>query len=321
MYDAMMTLALALMIRTFRWLVMIPICIVNSWLTTTQVTMRPLKQKACHLCATPLTGDARICGSLASLVGLEVALESNDNKKIMQATNRILLLHSLIMSFGGIPLLYNGDALGLLNDYSYLNDPSKADDNRWVHRPKINWEQADQRYRKGSVECTVFNATKKMISVRKEVSAFADFNNRELIELGNEHLLCFLRFNHQRPSERVLVIANFNDSPQFLDLETLSSNGIRTFDRFVDLYTEEVQLALTLVSCCRVINFIGSQKCRSVCSEKISVGLSAFVISIRILIPVSCRRPYQVHLHWCMIAGLFQSPLIAVNHTAGGTGQ
>ena len=184
-----------------------------------------------------ITGDARICGSLASLVGLEEALQSQDNKLISKATNRILLLHSLVMSFGGIPLLYNGDALGMINDYSFQDDPSKRDDNRWVHRPKIDWEVADQRYRQGSVEFTVFNATKKMISVRKEVSAFADFNNRELVELDNQHLFCFIRFNHLRPSERVLVIANFHDSPQVLDLEELASKGVRTFDRFVDLYT------------------------------------------------------------------------------------
>ncbi len=184
-----------------------------------------------------ITGDARICGSLASLVGMEEALQSQDNKLISKATNRILLLHSLVMSFGGIPLLYNGDALGMINDYSFQDDPSKRDDNRWVHRPKIDWEVADQRYRQGSVEFTVFNATKKMISVRKEVSAFADFNNRELVELDNQHLFCFIRFNHLRPSERVLVIANFHDSPQVLDLEELTSKGVRTFDRFVDLYT------------------------------------------------------------------------------------
>lgn len=183
------------------------------------------------------TGDARISGSLASLAGLEAGLESGDQELISAAINRIILLHSLILSFGGIPLLYNGDAIGVLNDYSYQNDPGKSDDNRWIHRPKINWERAELRKKQGTVEFTLFNAFKKMIAIRKETSAFADFNNRELIDVDNEHLLCFIRFNHQRPSERVLVIANFDANPQYLDLYLLRSHGIDPYGQFIDLYT------------------------------------------------------------------------------------
>jgi amylosucrase len=184
-----------------------------------------------------VTGDARICGSLASLVGLETGIEKNDQDLITSAINKILLLHSLVLSFGGIPLLYNGDALGVLNDYSYQNDSGKSSDNRWVHRPKINWEKADLRKRQGTVEYTIFTAMKKMIAIRKEISAFGDFNNRELLDIDNEHLLCFIRFNHLRPSEKVLVIANFDVNPQYLDLEAISNRGINPYGQFIDLYT------------------------------------------------------------------------------------
>ncbi|WP_414564199.1 MULTISPECIES: alpha-amylase family glycosyl hydrolase [unclassified Anabaena] len=183
------------------------------------------------------TGDARICGSLASLAGLESALETTDEDLIALAINRILLMHAIILSFGGIPLIYNGDAIAVLNDYSYIDDPSKTNDNRWVHRPKINWEKADLRKKQGTVEYTVFNATKKMIAIRKEISAFADFNNRELLHIENEHLLCFIRFNHQRPSEKVLVIANFDANPQYLYLESLRHTGFNLYSNFVDLYS------------------------------------------------------------------------------------
>ncbi|MBH8554230.1 alpha-glucosidase C-terminal domain-containing protein [Nostocaceae cyanobacterium CENA357] len=183
------------------------------------------------------TGDARICGSLASLVGLESALEIADEDLIALAINRILLMHAIILSFGGIPLIYNGDAIAVLNDYSYIDDLSKTNDNRWVHRPKINWEKADLRKKQGTVEYTVFSAMKKMIAIRKEISAFADFNNRELLHLENEHLLCFIRFNHQRPSEKVLVIANFDANPQYLYLESLRNTGFNVYSRFVDLYS------------------------------------------------------------------------------------
>jgi amylosucrase len=183
------------------------------------------------------TGDARICGSLASLAGLESAFEKDDQALILAAINKILLLHSLILSFGGIPLLYNGDALGVVNDYSYRDDPSKTGDNRWIHRPRINWERAELRKKQGTVEYSLFNAMKKMIAIRKETSAFADFNNRELLDTNNEHLLCFIRFNHQRPSERVLVIANFDSNPQYLDLDVISGRGITPYGHFIDLYS------------------------------------------------------------------------------------
>lgn len=183
------------------------------------------------------TGDARICGSLASLVGLESALETADNDLIDAAINKILLLHAIILSFGGIPLLYNGDALGVLNDYSYSEDPSKRNDNRWVHRPKIDWERAELRKKQGTTEYTIFSAIKKMISIRKELAPFADFDDRELLHLDNEHLLAFVRSNHQRLSEKVLVIANFDSNPQYFPLDSIRNKGFNIYRNFIDLLT------------------------------------------------------------------------------------
>ncbi|MDH5484879.1 MAG: alpha-amylase family glycosyl hydrolase [Gammaproteobacteria bacterium] len=168
------------------------------------------------------TGDARISGSLASLVGLQAAIESGKVEDIDNSVDHILLLHSLIMSFGGIPLLYYGDEIGTLNDCSYLDDEHKAHDSRWAHRPNFDWDRAELRHQSGSVEQRIFNALKKMIAVRKEIPAFADFNNRELIQLDNPHLFVFSRFNLQRPSSGVLVVANFDAHPQYLDLTAVS---------------------------------------------------------------------------------------------------
>jgi len=141
------------------------------------------------------------------------------------------------MSFGGIPLLYNGDALGVLNDYSYSSDPSKSNDNRWVHRSRIDWEKATLRHQRNTVEYTIFTAMKRMISIRKEISAFADFNNRELLHSDNEHLLCYLRFDPMRSSEKIFVVANFDDHPQRLDLENYCRYGINPRAKYVDLYS------------------------------------------------------------------------------------
>jgi len=184
------------------------------------------------------TGDARISGSLASLVGLEYALELGDDHAIDDAIKLIVLLHGMIMSFGGIPLLYYGDALGTLNDDSYRNDPEKMGDSRWVHRPSIDWDKAALRNNSGSIEYKVFSALKRMIAVRKEIAAFADFNNRELLEVENPHLFVFGRYNLNNQAGRVLVVANFNDQPQQLDLASLGTWGTQK-GRLVDLYHGE----------------------------------------------------------------------------------
>ncbi|WP_321393561.1 alpha-amylase family glycosyl hydrolase [uncultured Desulfuromusa sp.] len=181
------------------------------------------------------TGDTRISGSLASLVGLECALEREDNAAIADAIKVILLLHGVIMAFGGIPLLYYGDAIGTLNDDSYREDPVKQEDTRWVHRPSIDWDIADRRNTPGTVEYEIFSALKRMIAVRKEIEVFADFNNRELIEVKNPHLFVFGRYHLQKPNEQVLVVANFSKHPQHLNLEDLGS-WVARYRPLVDLY-------------------------------------------------------------------------------------
>ena len=172
------------------------------------------------------TGDARLCGSLASLVGLENAMKYGDEVQIKLAIRHILLLHSLILTFGGIPLLYYGDEIGVINDNSYREDQAKAHDNRWMHRPKINWDKAELRHQHGTVEHTIFIELAKMIAVRKETAAFADFNNRELLDLENEHLFAFIRFNHEYTSDRVIVVANLDGKPHKLGLDTLFKWGV-----------------------------------------------------------------------------------------------
>lgn len=188
------------------------------------------------------TGDARISGTMASLVGLEKALilkrDSGDEKPIQLAVKRIILLHSFIMSFGGIPMMYYGDETGTLNDYSYLEDETKASDNRWVHRPNLDWQIMDLRFEPGSIQHQIFEGIKKLISVRKEISAFSDFNNREILNVSNEHLFVFLRMN-LRTDERVLVIGNFDESPQSLDLNDLMKKGFFQYGQVTDLYTNE----------------------------------------------------------------------------------
>lgn len=181
------------------------------------------------------TGDARISGALASLAGLETALANNDQPAIDNAILTIVLLHNLIMSFGGIPLLYYGDAVGTLNNDGYLQDSSKMDDNRWVHRPAIDWEVMARRNEPGSVEQRIFSQMKQMIAARKEISAFADLNNRELIDMVNPHLFGFNRYVQTGMNPKVLVVANFDVHPQRAALHLFKQKGLKTDGTLIDL--------------------------------------------------------------------------------------
>ncbi|MCG2634425.1 MAG: alpha-glucosidase C-terminal domain-containing protein [Gammaproteobacteria bacterium] len=171
------------------------------------------------------TGDARISGSLASLVGLETALQRGDDVKVQSCIDQILLLHSLIMAFGGIPLLYYGDELGTLNNESFINDADKAEDSRWIHRPSYDWQRAELRHQRGSVEHRIFEGLRQMIAVRKSIEAMADFNNRELIDVENPHLFVFTRTHPSTPQGSVLIVANFNDRPELFNLRDLRNRG------------------------------------------------------------------------------------------------
>lgn len=174
----------------------------------------------------PKTGDARISGALASLAGLEVAQASDDPTAIDAAIKTILMLHSLILAFGGIPLFYYGDAIGTLNSLAYLADPAERDDNRWVNRSYFDWQKAALRHQNGTIEQRIFSALKKMITQRKELSAFADFDNRQLLSVDNPNLLVFLRTDLHNPRNRVLVVSNFNTDAQRLQLAALLPYGL-----------------------------------------------------------------------------------------------
>lgn len=180
------------------------------------------------------TGDARISGSLASLAGLETALKDENPEAIDSAIKTIILLHSVILSFGGIPLLYYGDDTGTLNDDSYLSNIYRSTDNRWTHRPQLDWEKIEKRKETGTIEYRIFNTLKKLIAIRKEIPAFADKNNRELLETNNQHLLVYSRFNQPFSGVRVLVVCNFSDIEQKLEINPLREKGFLKYEMVKD---------------------------------------------------------------------------------------
>jgi amylosucrase len=159
----------------------------------------------------PRTGDRRISGSCASLAGLEAALEGQDVSAAELAIRRILLIHNLIFAFGGIPLLYMGDELGLLNDTTYLDDPDLAGDNRWMHRPAMDWARAAERYDWWSPAGRIFRGLNELLAVRREMAAFHAQTGATPVWTHNEAVFGLLR---DSPRGRVLALANFSERPQ-----------------------------------------------------------------------------------------------------------
>ncbi len=183
----------------------------------------------------PKSGDARISGTLASLAGLETAINTKDKKIEKTAIDKVILVHSIIMSFGGLPLIYSGDEIGLLNDYSYQKDSAKAYDNRWMHRPLMDWKAAKKREKKGSIEQRLFTALKKLIAIRKDSPEWSDFNNNDLRYCENKHVMVYLRLDDR--GRNTLAMVNFHGSEQFVKKDILFRHGFDMTGGVVDKYS------------------------------------------------------------------------------------
>jgi len=163
----------------------------------------------------PATGDARVTGTTASLAGVEAGAVGGED--------RVVLAHALALSTGGIPLLYLGDEVAQLNDYSYTDDPVRRGDSRWVHRGNRPRDQYARRDDPSSPAGRVFRRLRKLIAVRQSTPEFA---GNALIGFRTPHasVVGFQRVGAQAqgPATRVLVLANVGDAAVEIDPLTLS---------------------------------------------------------------------------------------------------
>lgn len=181
----------------------------------------------------PSTGDCRVCGSMASLAGLEIAMQKNDAELIAHAIGRIVLINAVILAIGGIPLLYSGDELALLNDYGYRNDDSQQHDDRWVQRIAITDAALQQAQQKGSPQHQVAQGIQKLIQLRKSLPLLGSSETQFLMS-DNQHVFTFVRRNDE--GEVLLAINNFSEHPQTVDAKLLAHIGR---DELMDLVTQQ----------------------------------------------------------------------------------
>ncbi|TFL17086.1 alpha-amylase [Jannaschia formosa] len=157
----------------------------------------------------PDTGDMRICGTTASLAGVEQALDEGDARALDLAIDRILMGHALIASVGGIPLIYMGDEIALLNDHGYLDVPAHAHDSRWLHRPKMDWDRAAlARADPDSVPGRVLSGLREILGRRAEMAEFHGAHPIEILDAGNPSVFAFAR---HAPTGSVVCLYNVTE--------------------------------------------------------------------------------------------------------------
>jgi amylosucrase len=194
------------------------------------------------------SGDRRISGSAASLAGLERALEAGDTPagSIAEslAIERLLLLHAVTLGFGGVPLLYMGDELAMLSDNTFANEFGHASDNRWAHRPQMDWKRAEQRHDTSTVAGQMYSGLRELIAARTQLPHLHASTESEAFTSPNPAVL-FLARRH--PIGTLLCLYNFSDTEQMFPTAALTPHFAQARDAIsaatIDLNAQQLRLA------------------------------------------------------------------------------
>ncbi len=183
----------------------------------------------------PASGDARLCGTTASLCGVETAVEQKDDGQLDLAVACDLMLHGYMLTQSGIPMLYSGDEIGQLNDYGYKSDPKKAADSRYLHRGPFLWENAGLRKSPDTVQGRLFTGITTMLEIRKNQNVFLNTASVSTRETCDPCVLCLVReWNGEKlialfnfaPTERTAWISEDGMYQDLLSHETLCAKDV-----------------------------------------------------------------------------------------------
>src|SRR5215213_2077939 len=168
-------------------------------------------------------GEARISGSAASLAGLQAALEAGDELDAELAVRRVLVLHAVAFAFGGLPLIYMGDELGLRNDPAWADDPAHADDSRWMHRPPMDWAAAARRADRRTPEGRIWAGLQRLARARRTRRAVHGHGLSQPVWTGDPHVFGLLR---EHAGERMLLLASFSPQRRPVAVSLLDAHGV-----------------------------------------------------------------------------------------------
>lgn len=164
----------------------------------------------------PVTQDARFCGTTASMCGIESAGFEQNEEKMKYAVRLDIMLHAYMLTQTGIPMLYSGDEIAQVNDYSYKEDGSKSEDSRYIHRGAFRWEREQKRKDSATVEGQVFQALDQIEHIRKQEVCFSPEADVYTYDVKDDAILCILR---ECGGEKFLGFFNFSnwDKTAWLD--------------------------------------------------------------------------------------------------------
>lgn len=172
-------------------------------------------------------GDARLCGTTASLCGIEEALETGDAQKLDTAVRCDIMLHAYMLTQSGIPVIYSGDEIAQLNDRTYHDDPDKRADSRYLHRGKFDWQLAEKRADQKTVQGKIYQSLRRLESLRTAHAVFTASAHFSVLDTGTDHVLGVRR---EHEGEKLYAFFNFSDSAQ-----TVFFDGVvRGKDLFTD---------------------------------------------------------------------------------------
>ena len=158
--------------------------------------------------ADPVSGDARFCGTTASMCGVEKAGFEQDEEAMKQAVRLDVMLHAYMFMQSGIPVLYSGDEIGQVNDYSYKEDSDKAADSRYLHRGKLDWTLTEQISDEESVTGQIFGQLDRLEKIRSAGKVFAAQADARTVETEDTNVLCISR---SCEGEEILGVFNFSE--------------------------------------------------------------------------------------------------------------
>ena len=185
----------------------------------------------------PATGDARSCGTTASLCGVEQALEKNDTIALDYAVKRDLLLHTAMAFLQGFPMLNCGDEIAQLNGWDYKNDPDRVEDSRNLHRSKFNWENAKQRTRKGTLQNALWQGMEELRKMRADEC----FSPDAWVTTWDSHNPGALALVRKRNDETLVGLFNFTEYPAGASLDALGGKYTTADGKTVWLADVELQ--------------------------------------------------------------------------------
>ena len=186
--------------------------------------------------ADPVTGDARFCATTASMCGIEAAGFEGDETAMDAAVRKDVMLHAYLLAQSGLPIIYSGDEVGQVNDYTYKDDPERADDSRYIHRGRFDWALVDRAEEPGTVQQRLYDALQQLEGIRRDETVFDADAQMRVVDYSDSQILWIER---RRGEETLEAVFNFSDEDKTLwmpgrapytDLVTGETAEFQTFE-------------------------------------------------------------------------------------------